>query len=73
MGDITVLGVPLWVILLCGVLGVLIDLDHPIAYYRLNKSHSRFLHTPILIISGCIFFISLSCIGGLLYKAVLSK
>ena len=51
---------------LCGVVGVLIDLDHPLAYYCLHKSNLRFLHKPILIVS-CLVLCGLGAyLGGLL-------
>ena len=52
----SVFGVPFWVICVGGVLGVLIDLDHPIAYYWAPGLNGRFLHTPILIFSGLVLF-----------------
>ncbi len=56
--------VPLWVILLCGILGVLVDIDHPIAHYFIPEWSGRFLHTPLLIISCCMFIgISTYCAG----------
>lgn len=56
-------GVPLWVILLCGLVGVLVDIDHFIAHYWLTDLDARFLHTPLLIIScvilgGCCAYIA---------------
>ena len=39
---------------LCGLIGVLVDLDHPFAYYILGRrvdDSQRYLHKPILIAS----------------------
>jgi len=69
MANYSLFGVPLWVIMLCGVLGILVDLDHPIAYY-LNLD-GRFLHTPLLIISGLIFLGCCAYITGLFLRMVL--
>jgi len=63
--------VPFWVILLCGLVGILVDIDHPIAYYLIPEWSRRFLHTPLLI-GGC--FVLCGCgayIGGLLLRVVL--
>lgn len=67
----SIFSVPLRVILLCGILGVLIDIDHPIAYYWLRNLRLRFLHTPILIVGCAIFCIACTCAGRLLYKTLL--
>ena len=69
--DLSVCGVPLLVILLCGLAGVLVDLDHPIAHYLLPKLHERFLHTPILIICGLGLLYLCTYLGGLLLEVVL--
>jgi len=50
--------------LLCGVIGVLVDLDHVIAYY-IGRSN-RFLHTPLLIVSSIVICGALAYLGGLL-------
>lgn len=64
-------GVPLWVILLCGLVGVLVDIDHLISYYLIPRQRGRFLHTPLLIIS-CVALLGCSAyLGGLLIKMVL--
>ena len=66
-----VLGVPLWVIVLCGVVGILVDIDHPISYYWLRSLDGRFLHTPLLIGCGCVLLGVGAYIAGLLVKLVL--
>ena len=64
-------GIPLWVIGLCGFIGVLIDLDHLIAYYWLRGFDGRFLHTPLLITCSIILFGLGTYIAGLLIWMVL--
>ena len=64
-------GVPLWVILLGGVCGVFIDIDHPIAHYWLTGLDGRFLHTPLLIASSIIFVGCCAYLGGLFCWMVL--
>jgi len=66
-----VFGVPLWVIVLCGVIGVLVDIDHPIAYYFIPEWSGRFLHTPLLIASGLVLCGCCSYTAGLLLRMVL--
>ena len=66
-----VFGVPLWVIVLCGVIGILVDIDHPIAYYWIRSLNGRFLHTPLLITSGIVLCGCCAYIGGLLIRMVL--
>jgi len=36
---------------LCGLVGILIDFDHVVAYYCVPKWDLRFLHKPILVVS----------------------
>jgi len=66
-----VFGVPLWIILLCGLVGILIDIDHPIAYYWIRDLDGRFLHTPLLIASCVVLCGCGAYIGGLLIRMVL--
>lgn len=54
---------PLFIFWICGLAGVVVDIDHPLF-------HSRAFHTPVLIISMCVI---VSCIGRLLYRLVLDK
>ena len=63
-------GVPLWVIGSCGLVGVLVDIDHPITYWIAGKA-TRADHVPLAIIS-CVILCGVSaCIGGLYRKLVL--
>ena len=66
-----VVGVPLWVILLCGLAGVLVDIDDFIAYYWLTTLDARFLHTPLLIVSCVVLCGCCAYIGGLFCWMVL--
>jgi len=66
-----VLGVPLWVGLLCGFISVLVDLDHIIAYYWVRGLDGRFLHTPLLIISCCVLCYLGACLARLFFRVVL--
>lgn len=65
-------GVPLFVILLGGLVGILVDLDHPIAYYLLKNPNGRFLHGPMFIVGCVIFGGVISCCAGLYAWMVLS-
>jgi len=50
--------------LLCGVVGVLTDLDHIVAYFV--KHSGRVYHTHILIVASCVFVGLIAYLGGLL-------
>jgi len=63
----------LFVGVLCGIASVLIDVDHPIAYYTDKGLDARFLHTSILIISSVVLCISFACPRRLFYKKVLRR
>lgn len=65
-----IIGVPLWVIGACGLVGVLIDLDHPIAYW-ITGEPSRFAHFPLAIVSGVVLCFVGACLGRLYVKKVL--
>ena len=65
------LGVPLWIIGLCGLVGVLVDIDHIISHYWLTNLDARFLHTPLLAISCIVLFSLGAYIAGLLCWMVL--
>ena len=58
-------GVPLYIIGICGLAGVLIDLDHPISYGITGKT-SRFLHIPLAIVC-CVFLCFAGAYCGRLY------
>lgn len=72
MGN-TLRSTSLHVFWLCGVAGVLVDIDHPIAYYLLQEASRRFLHTPILIVSCIVLCCLGTYLGGLFVKLVLRK
>jgi hypothetical protein len=65
-------GVPLRVIGICGLVGVLVDIDHPISYWFTGYD-SRAAHIPLAIIC----FIMLCSIGAycgrLYFKMVLKR
>jgi hypothetical protein len=58
VGNYQVLGVPLYVIIGCGILGVLVDTDHPIGK-RLGINE-RFTHIPMGIISLLVLCVSIA-------------
>jgi len=65
-------GVPLWVIGTCGLAGILVDIDHPIAYWITGKT-PRADHKTLAIIS-CLILCGVSAyIGGLYTKLVLKR
>lgn len=51
----------LFVVGVCGTAGVLVDIDHLIAF--LNGWEAKFLHTPLLIVS-CVMLVGLSTYLG---------
>lgn len=63
----------------CGIVSVLVDIDHPIAWAIQYLSEgeiiysTRFLHTPILIWAGTLILIMCAYIGGLYIKYILGK
>lgn len=67
-----VLGVPLYIIGVCGLAGILVDIDHPLAY-MLKIPDGRFLHIPFLAGAMCIILYCGARAGGLLIKMVLKK
>jgi len=66
------LGVPLWIILLGGVCGVLVDVDHPISYWIMGQT-SRAGHIPFAIISLFVLCYITSRTRGLYNKYILRK
>jgi hypothetical protein len=63
-------GVPLWVIGTCGLVGILVDIDHPITYWITGET-LRADHKTLAIIS-CLILCGVSAyIGGLYAKLVL--
>ena len=59
--------------IVCGIISVLPDIDHIIAYYWLKGLDGRFLHTPLLIWAGTLIIIMCAYITGLYIKLVLKK
>ena len=55
----------------CGLAGVLVDLDHPAAFL-LGIRHSRFLHIPIFVICCCVLWYLIAYRRRLLGKMVLA-
>jgi len=67
-----VLGVPLYIICCCGLVGIFIDIDHSISHYLCGRLHPQFLHEP-LFISSCVVFCCLGAyLGGLVLGVVLA-
>jgi hypothetical protein len=65
-------GKSFFVVICCGLAGVLIDADHLIAYYSQIEG-GRFLHLPVLVL-GCLVLCSLiAYCGGLLLKDLLNE
>ena len=65
-------GVPFWVIGICGVAGVLVDIDHLISYW--NKGYfTQTGHIPLAIISCLVLCGVGACVGGLYLKLVLKR
>lgn len=65
LANTSLYGVPLLVVLLCGLAGVLLDLDHPVAHW-FGIRNGRFLHIPVLIGSGAVFLLVVASGGRLL-------
>jgi len=59
---------PLLVLGLCGTASVLLDLDHVIAYLWLKDLDPRFLHIPVGVTAGLVFFGTCARGLGLLVK-----
>ena len=58
---------------ICGIVGVLVDLDHVISYYLVPQWSGRFLHTPLLVVSSAVLCGLITYIGGLFIRMVLKK
>jgi hypothetical protein len=65
-------GIALFAGLYCGIIGVLVDFDHPVAF-ALGIKDGRFLHPYTLIIGCGIFLACIAYIGGLLFSAFLKR
>ena len=57
----------------CGIAGVLVDIDHIIANLLLPELSGRFLHTPLLIASSVVLCGLGAYLGGLFCGLVLTK
>lgn len=64
------LGESLFVGFSCGCVGVLIDLDHLIAYYA-QVEGGRFLHVPVFILGCTVLCCLVAYAGGLVLKDLL--
>jgi len=65
---------PLLIFCLCGVFGILPDIDHAIQFESIPKETSaRFLHGPILIIISTIILYLLAYIVKLYWESLLTK
>jgi len=63
----------LFVGIICGVAGVLVDVDHVISHYSSGEKEARYLHSPLLILSSGILICCYTYITGLLCKKILIK
>ncbi len=61
----------LFVVGLCGLIGVLVDIDHLVAFF--NGWDERFLHTPLLVISSIIILGLGTYLGRLLLGNILRR
>lgn len=55
-----------------GIVGVLVDLDHPISFF-FQIANGRFLHYPLFFIVLFVFFCLCSYMGRLLFIMVLNN
>lgn len=62
---------PLWAIGLCGLVGVLYDADHLIAYY--TSLPGRFLHLPLFIVCCTLLGGYCALVGGYLLGYILRR
>ena len=62
----------LWVGFFGGVVGVLVDLDHPVSFF-LKVENGRFFHYPIFFLTFAVFCGLCAYIGGLLFTLVLKR
>jgi hypothetical protein len=63
---------PLFIGLICGIVGVLPDIDHIVAYETgMDYTFVRPWHTSILVGSSIVLGTCYACLGGLLIKLVL--
>ena len=58
---------------ICGIAGVLVDVDHVISYYFVPEWGGHFLHPP-LFVASCVVLVGLSAyLGGLLLRQILKR
>jgi hypothetical protein len=58
---------------ICGITGVLVDIDYIISYYLIPEWSRHFLHTPLLVTS-CLVLVGLGTyLGRLLIRMVLTN
>lgn len=72
LGRYKLANVPLWVIAVCGICGVLVDIDHLAPALGIGNSY-RLWHIPLGYISGAILCGVIAYIARLYFKVVLSK
>lgn len=71
---VKIIGLPLCVGISCGVISVLVDLDHPISLaLGWEISTARFLHPYSLALACVVIICCCAYIGRLLYRNVLNK
>ena len=63
---------PLRVFCVCGLVGLLVELDHVVSYVYQGQA-SRFAHQGIMLASSVILIIAGTYIGGLILGMVLSE
>jgi len=66
---------PLFIFSLCGVCGILPDLDHAMAVQLCldPQRAARFIHFPIFVVVGCIVCCLCALLGRLCIKLVLRR
>ena len=65
-------GVPLYIVFLCGLAGICIDLDHVVSYWLTGVAH-RAAHIPLAVVSVLILCGVGAYLGRLYYKHILKK
>ena len=70
--DNTLFRTSLLIIGICGISGVLVDIDHFISYYFIPEWSGRFLHTPILFTCCVVLCGLITYLGGLLLGSILT-
>lgn len=65
-------GVPLWIICVCGLAGILVDIDHPITYL-VGSRNTQALHLPLAIVCCLVLCGVGAYCGGLYLRLVLTR